>query len=155
MDQKTLDKVTAIAAQVAQEMGFQLYSVKQYHENTTLFLEVCVDKDYSITLDQIEAYSDNLGTRLDQVEELSEPYTLDVASPGAERDFPKEDLPKLIGRYMSIEADNLKKGEKSCEGTLISIENDTILLRRFIKGRKKEYQIPLTDVKKCRLLVKI
>lgn len=75
-------------------------------------MEVSVDKDYAITLDQITVYSDALSLKLDEVEELDSPYTLDVTSPGAERDFPKEDLRKVIGYYIGVKADNMK--EKKC-----------------------------------------
>lgn len=155
MDKKTLEKIEAIAREVCAEQGCEFYSIRDYREDGTLFLEICVDKDYSITLEQIEAYSAVLGDKLDTLDELNEPYTLDVCSPGAEREFPKEDLAKLVGRYMAVQAKNLKKGEKEAEGTLISFDGKTLLLRRFIKGRKKEYTIPLEDVEKCRLLVKI
>ena len=99
MKKTALQKVEEIAKKIADELGYQLYGVRAYMEDGTEFLEVSVDKDYAITLDQITVYSDALSLKLDEVEELDSPYTLDVTSPGAERDFPKEDLEKVIGYY--------------------------------------------------------
>lgn len=152
MKEEALKKAREVAQSVADSMGYQLYGVKAYTEDGTEFLEIAVDKDYSISLDDITAYSDALSEKLDGVEELSDPYTLDITSPGAERDFPKEDLSKLIGRYMGIEASSLK--EKEVFGTLESFDGTTVELKRFIKGRKKVYKIPYADVIKCRFVIK-
>lgn len=97
-------------------------------------------------------YSDALSLKLDEVEELDSPYTLDVTSPGAERDFPKEDLGKVIGYYIGVKADNMK--EKEVFGTLESYDGTTVELKTFIKGRKKVYKIPYSDIKNCRFVIK-
>lgn len=152
MKKEALEKVEQIADQLAQEMGYQIYEVKAYIEDGTEFLEISVDKDYAITLDEITVFSDALSTKLDEVEELDTPYTLDVASPGAERDFPKEDLGKVIGHYIAIEAEDL--AEKEVEGSLESFDGTTLQLKRFFKGRKKIYKIDYSQVTRCRFVIK-
>lgn len=152
MRKTALQKVEEIAKKIADELGYQLYGVRAYMEDGTEFLEVSVDKDYAITLDQITVYSDALSLKLDEVEELDSPYTLDVTSPGAERDFPKEDLGKVIGYYIGVKADNMK--EKEVFGTLESYDGTTVELKTFIKGRKKVYKIPYSDIKNCRFVIK-
>ena len=77
---------------------------------------------------------------------------MDVTSPGAERDFPKEDLGKVIGYYIGVKADNMK--EKEVFGTLESYDGTTVELKTFIKGRKKVYKIPYSDIKNCRFVIK-
>lgn len=152
MDKKAIEKAKEVAQQIADKMGYQLYDVKAYKEDGTEFLEVSVDKDYQITLDQIEAYSNALSEALDSVEELSSAYTLDVASPGAEREFPKEDLPKLVHFYAEFETTDAKN--KKVEGNIESFDGSTLVLKRFIKGRKKVYQIPFDSIVKCALKIK-
>lgn len=151
MTETQLKKVEEVASALAKEMGYQLYSVKAYKEDGTEFLEVSVDKDYSISLDQITLYSDALSLKLDEVKELDTPYTLDVASPGAERDFPKEDLAKVKGRYMGITASSQKE---EVFGTLEEVGQKAIKLKRFFKGRKKIYEIPIADITRCRFVIK-
>lgn len=155
MDKRALEAAERAARQVCEEMGYQFYSIRAYRESGTEFLEVCIDHDYAITLEQIESYSQALGERLDSLSELSEPYTLDVASPGAERDFPKEDLGKVVGRYIEVEATGLAKGEKRAEGTIESFDGTTLVLKRFIKGRKKVYEIPFENITSCRFAIRI
>lgn len=152
MKKEALEKVEQIANQLAQEMGYQIYEVKAYIEDGTEFLEISVDKDYAITLDEITVFSDALSTKLDEVEELDTPYTLDVASPGAERDFPKEDLGKAIGHYIAVQAEGL--AEKEVEGSLESFDGTTLELKRFFKGRKKIYKIDYSQVTRCRFVIK-
>lgn len=151
MTETQLRKVEEVASSLAKEMGYQLYGVKAYKENGTEFLEIAVDKDYAISLDEITRYSDALSVKLDDVKELDTPYTLEVASPGAERDFPKEDLPKLKGHYVGILASCQKE---EVFGTLEEVGEKAIKLKRFFKGRKKIYEIPIGDITRCRLVIK-
>lgn len=154
MDQTALEACKKAAKSVADELGYELYDVRNYNEDGTEFLEVSVDKDYAITLDQVETYSNALSQALDKLDALIvSPYTLDVASPGAERDFPKEDLPKVIGRYVQVTQDAPK--DTIVEGTIESFDGSILLLKRFFKGRKKLYRIPYEKIVKCRFLVKI
>ena len=149
-----LKKAAELAEKLAEEQGLELVSYRSYKdEEGTEFLEILVDHDYRITIEEIEAYSQVLSDRLDTIEELDGPYMLDVASPGVDRDVPKADLPKLLGRYLEITAENLKVGDR-VEGTLESIENDVVALKRFIKGAKKVYRIPISDILNVRLTVK-
>lgn len=152
MTEIALKKAKEVAQKIADELGYQLYDVKVYSELGTEFLEVSVDKDYSITLDQIEIYSNKLSEALDSIEELSSPYTLDVASPGAEREFPKEDLNKVIGYYVQVITNDVKDNER--EGTIESFDGKILTLKRFIKGRKKIYEIPYESIKKCAFKIK-
>lgn len=152
MRKEALERVEEIANELANEMGYQVYEVKSYMEDGTEFLEVSVDKDYAVTLDEITTFADALSLKLDDVEELDSPYTLDVASPGAERDFPKEDLGKVIGFYMAIKAEEMD--EEEVEGTLESFDGKTIELKRFFKGRKKVYKIDYDKVTGCRFVIK-
>lgn len=154
MREIALQKAGETARKTAEEMGLEFVSARNYRdEDGTDFLEITVDHDYSITIDEIESYSQVLGERLDLIEELDQSYMLDVCSPGAERDVPVEDLPKLIGRYLEVVAANLKKGDRA-EGTIESVEDGILTLKRFIKGQKKVYRIPLEDIKSCRLTVR-
>lgn len=155
MDKRALEAAEAAARQVCEEMGYQFYSIRAYRESGTEFLEICIDRDYAITLEQIESYSQALGERLDGLAELADPYTLEVASPGAEREFPREDLGKVIGRYIEVEAADLPKGERKAEGTIESFDGQTLVLKRFIKGRKKVYEIPFSSIISCRFAVRI
>ncbi len=152
MKEEALSKAKAAARKVADSLGYQLYGVRAYTEGGTEFLEVLVDKDYQIDIDEIETYSNALSAMLDEIPELDSPYTLDVASPGLEREFPKSDLDKVVGRYIQVTA-QLEKDQK-VEGTVDSFDGLTLVLKTFIKGRKKIYRIPVDKIVKCRFLAK-
>ncbi len=154
MEKTALSAAEKAARKTAEEMGYQFYSIRAYREGQTEFLEVCIDKDYRIGLDDVEAYSQKLGEELDKLPELSTPYTLDVASPGAEREFPKEDIPKVLDRYIEVESTALPQGEKA-EGTIESFDGQTLVLKRFIKGRRKMYRLPYESILHCRFKVHI
>lgn len=152
MDAKAIEAARKAAQDTADRLGYQLYGVKLYREGSTQFLEVMVDKDYQVTLDQIEAYSNALSDALDAVVELDEPYTLDVSSPGLEREFPKGDLAKVTGRY--VEVDTAGENEGKSRGEIASFDGKTLVLKSFIKGRRKMTEIDLADIVSCRFAIK-
>lgn len=152
MEEGALKRIETAAKKVAEEMGYELCAVRSYREDGTDFVEVSVDKDYAISLDQIVLFSDALSSALDGLDLPDEPFTLDVASPGAERAFPKEDLTKVVGRYVALQAEGFPEGE--VEGILENFDGSTAVLKRYVKGRKKVYRVPVRSVARCRFAIK-
>ena len=58
----------------------------------------------------------------------------------------------------TLDVKGLKKAtklkEKEVFGTLESYDGTTVELKTFIKGRKKVYKIPYSDIKNCRFVIK-
>ena len=48
----------------------------------------------------------------------------------------------------------LAKGDKVYEGTMLSFENDIVVIRVNLKGRFKNCEVPYDSIKKIRLAVK-
>lgn len=143
MDKSILEKVETILKEEAEKENLQFISCRYYNDTNGNILEVLVDKDFQITLDEITNYTSNISSLLDSIEELSEPYMLDVSSGGSERIIQKEDLSKLIDKYLDI---LLNTGEKLL-AKLVSFNDEEIDVFYFLKGRKKKQQIKFDDIK--------
>ena len=143
MDKSILEKVESILKEEAKKENLQFVSCRYYNDTSGNILEVLVDKDFQITLDEVNSYTSNISTLLDSIEELSEPYMLDVCSGGSERIVQKEDLNKLIDRYLDILLNN---GERLL-AKLVSFNDEEIDVFYFLKGRKKKQQIKFDDIK--------
>ena len=62
----------------------------------------------------------------------------------------KEEIKESVGQYVNVKTIN-----ETYEGTLLSYEDDTLVVEINIKGRMKKVSIKETDIKKIRLAVKI
>lgn len=142
MDKSILDKVESILKEEAIKENLQFISCRYYKDTTGNILEVLVDKDFQITLDEVNSYTNSISALLDSLEELNGPYMLDVCSGGSERIIQKEDLSKLIDKYLDI---LLKTGERLI-AKLVSFNDEEIDVLYFLKGRKKKQQIKFEDI---------
>jgi ribosome maturation factor RimP len=145
MDSKTLEEITALLRENTEKMGLELVSVKYLTDSENgPTLQVFIDKDFQITLADIEAYTEKVSPLLDDCEGLLDSYVLDISSGGSERELSSRDVPRLIGKYLDITL--LKSGETiTAKVTKATAKDFTVL--RFVKGRKKEETIRYEDVK--------
>lgn len=139
-----LDHVTEVLKKVADEEGLELVSTRFYHDSEMGdVLEVLIDHDYSITMDEIQSYTDKVNPLLDEMPELDIPYTLDISSGGSERLIPFEDTAKFVDRYLDIQ---LAKTKETITAKVISFADDTLKVSYFIKGRKKTLELKKDDI---------
>lgn len=140
-----LEKIKEVAKKECDELNLELVSVRFYHDNEMGdMLEILVDKDYNITMDEIEAFTDRINPILDSIPELDIPYTLDISSGGSIREIPFSDTKKLIDKYLDI---TLSKGGETITAKVVSFENDILTVVYFIKGRKKQLPLKEEDIK--------
>jgi ribosome maturation factor RimP len=139
-----LDHVKEVLQAAADELGLELVSVRFYHDaEMGDMLEVLIDKDYQITMDEIQKYTDKVNPLLDEIPELDVPYTLDISSGGSLREIPFEDTSKFVDRYLEIK---LSKSKETILAKVSSFQGETLNVFYFIKGRKKNLALRKEDV---------
>ncbi|MFA6830132.1 MAG: hypothetical protein WCR67_05465 [Bacilli bacterium] len=150
MNQEKLEKAQVIFQKTADELGIQLISVNIINDPDLggKVLQVFIDKDYSISMEDIQKYTDIVNPLLDELdEEDTDGYVLDISSGGSQREIPFSDLAKLTDHYLDI---TLKTGEKITAKNL-SQENGECQLVYFIKGRKKKLSLKPEDMVSIRM----
>lgn len=134
ISEELLKKIEKIAEEECDKEGLELVKVSFYHDSLQGdILEILVDKDFNITIEEVETYSTNISTLLDQIDELDFPYSLDVASGGSSKEIPYDQLERFISHYLDIKT--IDKELKAVK--LEKVEDDSISVLYFIKGRKK------------------
>ena len=133
-----------------EENGFKLYDVSFVKEAGMDILRVLVNKKGGINIDELAEINEYLSTKLDNIDIPYEEYMLEVSSPGAEMPLrnPIEVL-EHVGSYIHINT-----GDKIYEGTMLSFENNVVVIRVNLKGRFKNFEVPYEDIKNIRLAVK-
>lgn len=137
---------------ICEDKGLMLYEVLWVKEYGFQVLRVSIDKPSGgIDSDTLGTVNELLSEKLDAYDGDMPEYMLEVCSPGAERTLRnKEEILDAVGQYV-----NVKTKDNTYEGTLISYEGDTLVIKINIKGRMKDVSVNEAEIKKIRLAVKI
>ena len=104
-------------------------------------LEVFVDSEIALDFAKCQKISRYLEAYLDENKWLSEQYTLEVSSPGADRPLVfLRQYQKHIGRNLEITADG-----NISEGKFVSIDNEVITLEYEVKYKEGKKNIKKTE----------
>ena len=136
-------------------LGYTEVEVKYVKEFGIQYLRVMVDKDDEvIDLDEIVKVNDIVSPILDEADLIKTNYVLDVTTFGAEKPIDVAKLEKYVGRYINIHLTHPYKGLNIIEGTLESVDNDSIVISYKEKTRLIKCEIVRNTIDKARLAIK-
>lgn len=151
---KVKDLTEELVQPILEDMGLDLVDVEFVKEGKDWFLRVFIDSDNGIDIEECGLVSEQLSTKLDEADPVSQPYFLEVSSPGAERPLKKKaDFEKSIGKNVHIKTYEPIDDEKVFEGELSAFDGETVSVTIKIKTRKKTINIPYEKVASARLAV--
>ncbi|MBP1758875.1 MAG: transcription termination protein NusA [Firmicutes bacterium] len=128
-----MSKVTDLTAKLADPIvtaqGCTLWDVEYIKEAGSYFLRVYIDKEGGISIDDCEAVSRALSDLLDEADPISDPYTFEVSSAGADRTLKKpEHFAAYLGQLVELRLYKAKDGAKMFTGTLSAYEDGDVTL---------------------------
>lgn len=133
-----------------EQHGFELVDIEYVKEGSNWFLRVYADKEGGIDIDDCGRISEFLSARLDEKDPISDPYFLEVSSPGAERPLKKpQDYQKAINSHVFITTYEPIDGSKEFEGLLLSFDGEELV----VEVGKKKSTIPFAKVASARLAI--
>ena len=142
------DEIKNICQKTADEMGLTLVSFRFLaNGDNGPTLEVLIDRDFDISMKEIEEFTEKVNPLIDKVDQTDEAYVLDISSGGSERNIPFEKLSRFLSQWLDI---TLKTGEK-ITALLLSFDGTEMDVQYFIKGRKKKLKLVSADVKTIRM----
>ena len=116
---------------ICEANGVSIYDVEYVKGGSDYYLRSYIDKDGGVSIDDCEAVSRELSDRLDEVDLISDAYTLVVSSPGLGRTLTKDRHlensigEKVEGRLFKALAET---GSKEFEGILLAWDADTVTI---------------------------
>lgn len=81
--------VTPAAERTAEELGLTLWDVEFVREGAAWFLRFFIDREGGISIDDCEAFHRKIDPIIDELDPIAQSYTLEVSSPGVERELKK------------------------------------------------------------------
>jgi ribosome maturation factor RimP len=153
-----LEHVRAIAERVARSHGLEIWDIVSRRETTGQVVRVFIDRpgpaatpEESVSIEDCEQISRELGTILDVEDPLPFAYTLEVSSPGLDRPLRGEqDYRRFAGRLAKIVVSEAVDNQRAFEGRLRGVEEQAVLLEGP-KGRM--HRLPLQLITRGRLEV--
>ena len=120
----------------------------EYVKEREWYLRVFLNKEGGIELEDCQWISEQLGSKLDELDPIKESYYLEVSSPGLDRPLKKErDFARHLGERVEVHLFAPINGEKMLVGELLRLENDVI----FLLGAEGEIAIPREKTAKVSL----
>lgn len=135
-------------------LGYDFVSLSSKKDKGDLILSIVVDKVEPIDMNMIVSLSEELSKYLDEIDNSSEPYILDISSLGAEKPLKIESLKDYVNRYVHVHVINPIKGENIFEGDLVDVKEDEITVAVRNKTRVNNIVILLSNIYKIRLAIK-
>lgn len=135
----------------------KLYDLAFVNEGGMKILRVMITKENGgVDLDTCANVSEEISTLLDQYDEETSEYYLEVCSAGAERQLrSNEEIQDAVGKYVFMKLNKPFKKMDEIKGDLLSFENDTLEVSYMDKAVKRKAEINVNDISLIRLAVRI
>lgn len=123
-----LDKINGLGEQAASGTGIEIVEIQLRGAGKARLLRVFIDKPQGVTHGDCEIISERLGALIDADENvLQEGYTLEVSSPGVERQLSKpRDFERVVGQKIRLGLRQPIDGQQRFEGKLTGFGGDTL-----------------------------
>ena len=122
-------RIAGIIAPVIEDMGFELVRVRLMGGDHKTLQVMAERPGGGIDVDECAEISNALSAVLDVEDPISDPYALEVSSPGIDRPLTRlKDFDAYEGYEARVETAELIDGRKRFRGVLAGIEGDEVLV---------------------------
>ena len=129
MTKGVVSAVTPIAERIARELGYYVWDVDYVKEGTEWFLRIDIDKEDGVGIEDCEKFSRAIDPILDEENPIEEQYTLQISSPGIEREIKNDfHLEQSLGETVQVRLYAPLNGFKEYVGELKAYSSDTVTL---------------------------
>ncbi len=154
MNENVITVTEELVKPIVDEMNLELVDIEFTQEGKNWFLRVYVDSPRGVDIEECGTISEKLSEQLDKHDPITQPYFLEVSSPGAERPLKKKtDFEKAVGKQVYMTTYEPIDGEKSFEGKLSDFDGETVVIEQRVKTRVKKVELPYEKVASARLAV--
>ena len=148
----TVAKVREIAEPIAQELGLNIWDIRYLKEGTDWYLRIFIDKeDERIDIEDCVNMSRALDKPLDDGDFISNAYTLEVCSPGVERELTRDEhFAKMLGEKIKVKLIRPYEGQREFSAVLEDYDKGNIVFsygddKKLCVNKKETAWVRLDD----------
>lgn len=135
---------------VLEKLGLELWDIEYVREGGMPCLRIYIDARDGVNVSHTEAVYREFSDLLDEADPITEPYTLEVSSPGIERVLKTDaHLGKYLGSRVAVRLYKPIAGQKTYTAVLKSFDKDRITL--VFESAKEETNIERANIAKISL----
>jgi len=143
------ERVREAASRVAEKNNLELVRAEVSGSGKKLTVRIFIDKDGGIMHEDCSTVSRDLEEVLDAEDFIPAAYTLEVSSPGLERElYSLKDFERFSGSLAKVKLNQPIDGQKVFRGRLVNIENEEIVFDDKTRGTVR---FPFSAVTKANL----
>ena len=122
----TVAQVWDLAKPLAEELGLILWDVRFVKEGAQWYLRIFIDKEDGVGIDDCVAMSHAIDKPLDELDPISQPYCLEVCSPGIDRELTRpEHFEAFMGAPVRVRLIRpMEDGTREFLGLLLEYRED-------------------------------
>ena len=122
-------RAEALLVPILEENHFELVDVEYVKEGNDFYLRGYIDKEGGIAVDDCEMVSRAFEKKLDEEDFITDPYILEISSPGLTRPLKKErDYQRNLGKPVEIHLYKPLNKQKDFCGILKAFDGDTVTI---------------------------
>ena len=140
--------VRAIAEPLAESLGYFIWYVEYLREGAQWYLRITIDSEEGIDINDCEKMHRAIDPLLDEADPIEDAYTLEVSSPGIERDLKTDmQIEACEGWDVEVKLYAPLDGSKLYSGTLLPLtENGDVAIS--MEGSEEAKIFPRASVAK-------
>ena len=120
-----VETVKELADPIAESIGCWVWDVEFVKEGTRKILRITIDSEEGIDINVCEQMHRAIDVVLDEVDPISEPYYLEISSPGIERELKTiEHIEACEGWDVEVKLYAPIDGLKAFRGVLLEMDNE-------------------------------
>ncbi len=124
------DRVAALVAPMARDLGLEIYDIDFSGGTLRVVLDTPPGGPAGVNLDDLALVTRQLGRELDHSDPVPGRYTLEVTSPGLERTLRRpEHFVREVGKTINVRLHAPVNGSRRIQGELVAATTDTVTLR--------------------------
>ena len=121
----TVAAVREIVAPYAEQLGLSLWDIRFEKEGSDWFLRIFIDKEGGVDINDCVELTHAINTPLDEADPIAQSYTLEVSSPGLERELLRQEhFEACLGLPVKLRLVRPFEGERDFTGILYDIDED-------------------------------
>lgn len=143
-----IQEVQEVIDPILQAQGLELVDLEYQREAQGWVLRLYVDREGGITVADCAEVSGEIGALLEVRDLITNPYILEVSSPGLTRPLKKPaDYNKYQKRLVKIKTFEPLEGRKKFQGILLGMEDEKVC----VETEGRIFKIPLHGIAKANL----
>jgi ribosome maturation factor RimP len=146
-----IQRVRQLVDPIASDLDLDVYDVEQRGATLRVTLDTRPGSPASVDLEQLSLATRLISRELDHADPVPGRYTLEVTSPGVERNLrTPAHFQRELGKTVSVRLANVEAEQRRLEGVLVAADERTATIRVMVADEPVDHVIDIAGIDRAR-----